>query len=114
MKLKATLLAAFIILSIFLMGCDSGPGEYDALAQCLTENGAVMYGTEWCSHCKSQKKLFGKSFEYVNYVDCDKNREACSMAGIQGFPTWVISGENYPGLQALDKLGSLAGCELAE
>ena len=37
--------------------------EKDTFAKCLTENNATMYGTEWCSHCKAQKELFGKSFQ---------------------------------------------------
>ena len=32
-----------------------------SLAQCLTEKEVIMYGTEWCSHCKNQKAMFGES-----------------------------------------------------
>ena len=56
-----------------------------------------MYGAEWCSHCKNQKKLFGNSFQYVNYVDCDKNSKECKEAGISGYPTWKVNGQNYSG-----------------
>ena len=71
----------------------------DAFAQCLADKSVTMYGTEWCSHCKNQKKLFGSSFQYINYVDCDKNQQECSSAGVQGYPTWKINGQNYPGEQ---------------
>ena len=47
-------------------------GEYDGFAQCLTDAGATMYGTEWCHICKDQKELFGASFKNINFVDCDR------------------------------------------
>jgi hypothetical protein len=87
-------------------------GEYDSFAQCLTESEIQMYGTEWCSHCKTQKKLFGESFKLVDYTDCDKNREICLKAGIKGYPTWKFNGESYPGVQSLNKLAQLTGCVL--
>lgn len=106
------------MLTVFLVvvGCsgnNDGPGEYDSLAKCLTEKGAKMYGTEWCSHCKNQKAAFGNSFQYVDYIDCDKNKNECSLAGVQGYPTWKIEGQNYPGEQQLNNLASLSGCELS-
>jgi glutaredoxin len=89
-----------------------GPGKYDEFAQCLTDKGAKMYGTEWCSHCKSQKKMFGNSFQYIDYIDCDKNKDACLEAGVRGYPTWKINGENYPGEQLFGRLSRLTGCEI--
>ncbi len=73
-----------------------------------------MYGTEWCSHCKSQKKMFGKSFQYINYVDCDRYSDECLRNGIRGYPTWIIDGEKYPGVQSLGRLSSLSGCSIGE
>ena len=87
-------------------------GEYDEFAQCLTEKGIKMYGTDWCSYCQKQKDLFGSSFNYIDFVDCDKDKQECLSAGVRGYPTWKINGENYPGLQSLDKLAQLSGCEL--
>ncbi|MBT4805212.1 hypothetical protein HON71_03495 [Candidatus Woesearchaeota archaeon] len=108
---------SILMLATFLLvvGCSSnntGPGQYDTFAQCLTEKGVKMYGTEWCSHCKNQKAAFGNSFQFVDYVDCDKNKNECSLAGVEGYPTWKINGKNYPGEQQLNKLASLSGCEL--
>jgi len=88
-----------------------GPGEFDEFAQYLTEQGVVMYGTEWCPHCKNNKALFGNSFQYVDYVDCDDDRKACGVAGVKGYPTWVVDGENYPGEQSLERLAQLSGYE---
>lgn len=87
-------------------------GTYGDFAKCLTENGAKMYGTEWCGYCKNQKEVFGSSFQFVDYVDCDKNKAECSATGITGYPTWVINGNSYPGMKPLDSLADISGCEL--
>jgi len=103
-----------LIISLALAGCSNKPGKYDTFANCLYEKGAVMYGTEWCSHCKDQKKAFGKSFDYINYVDCDKDRDECLRNVVKSYPTWIIDGEKYTGEQPLQRLASLTGCEFIE
>jgi hypothetical protein len=116
MNIKIILSIVCLSLIVLIVGCSNGTntssGDYDQFAQCLTEKDAVMYGTEWCSHCKNQKAIFGDSFQYVNYVDCDKSSNECVNAGVQGYPTWSIDGNNYPGEQSLNKLSSLTGCSL--
>jgi len=82
----------------------------DAFAQCLTDSGLKMYGTEWCSHCKNQKARFGDSFQYVDYIDCDEEKDTCGREGIRGYPTWKFEGGAYPGEKELDWLGELVGC----
>ena len=82
--------------------------QYDEFSKYMTEQGVVMYGTEWCPHCKNQKKLFGNSFQYINYTDCDKNQKACSEAGISGYPTWKINNQTYPGGQSIERLAQLS------
>src|SRR3989344_3569664 len=42
---------------------DFKPGKYDPFAQCLTDNGAKMFGAYWCPHCSDQKKMFGSSWK---------------------------------------------------
>jgi hypothetical protein len=91
---------------------DSGVDGVDAFAQCLTEKEVKMYGTEWCGFCKRQKEAFGDSFQYVDYIDCDQNRDICASEGVGGYPTWKIDGESYPGLKELAVLSQLSGCEL--
>lgn len=101
-----------IISTLLLTACskNNAPGEYDALATCMTANGATMYGTEWCPHCKNQKEMFGNSFKLVNYVDCDKFRNECIGAGVEGYPTWKINGTNYAGTQNIYTLAEKSGC----
>lgn len=64
--------------------------NYDEFAKCLTEKGAVMYGAEWCTHCKEQKAAFGDSFKYIKYIECPENILLCTDKGINGYPTWII------------------------
>jgi len=122
------LIGSILLLLILVSGCIDGAKEketieeeqivternYDDFAKCLTEKGAKMFGTEWCAHCKDQKKLFGDSFQYIDYIDCDKNEKECDTAGIKGYPTWIIDGEKYEGEQKLSRLASLTGCELCD
>lgn len=87
-------------------------GEYDEFASCLTEEGAIFYGTEWCGFCQQQKDMFGESMELVDFIDCDQNRNVCTSEGIRGYPTWKIDGQLYSGVQQLTRLSELTGCEL--
>lgn len=94
------------------------PGKYDAFAQCVSDKGAVMYGAYWCTHCQNQKEMFGKSWSYINYVECDSRGnnaqpEICEAEGIKGFPTWKFgNGEVIEGEITLRELAFRTGCEL--
>lgn len=94
------------------------PGFYDKFAQCLTDKGAVMYGAKWCSHCQEQKAVFGKSFQYINYVECPDNIQVCIDKGVQGYPTWIISTstrfEGFDKNSTMKELASSTGCELPQ
>ena len=82
------------------------------LAECITDSGVKMYGTEWCGHCKNQKAMFGDAFSYIDYTDCDAQKQSCIDAGVKGFPTWVdTKGNAYPGTQELTTLAQVAGCD---
>lgn len=91
---------------------DNNENNLDRFAKCLTSKGAKMYGADWCGHCKNQKEMFGDSFQYIDYVECTEETEACKAAGISGYPTWIINGMKYPGEKTLEELASLSGCEL--
>jgi hypothetical protein len=110
--MRIIILIILLGIMFILIGC-GGQGQYDQLAKCLSKNGAIMYGTEWCSHCQNQKKMFGESFQYINFVDCDQYKDRCATNGIEGYPTWIIDGQKYPGEQSLNRLASLAKCQLS-
>jgi uncharacterized membrane protein len=93
----------------------SPPGAAD-LAKRLKGAGAQMYGAFWCSHCFDQKQAFGKdAMGDFPYVECypdgfhqgSKLASACSEAGLQNFPTWIIKGEKLEGEQSFDTLEGL-------
>ena len=113
-KIKRLLiyLALAAILLIMVSCSSSEQGKYDTFAKALTEEGVKMYGTEWCSHCKSQKELFGTSFQYIDYVDCEKKADECNAAGLKGYPTWEIDGKLYPGEQSMADLAEYSGVDV--
>ena len=86
-----------------------------ALASHLKQIDAKFYGAYWCSYCKKQKELFGQeAFRQINYVECDPagkdaRPELCQKAHIEGFPTWEIKGQLYPGMQSLQQLADISG-----
>lgn len=109
------ILIGFAVLTVIVVYSFVGfasPGKYDDFASCLSDNDAIMYGTDWCPHCKSQKSMFSKSFKYVNYVNCDLERQKCTENGITGYPTWIISDKQYIGTQSLAVLSQISGCRL--
>lgn len=97
----------------FFAGCtQSHPiNNLDSFAQCLTQNGAIMYGSETCPHCQKQKEMFGKSFQYIDYVECTKEFERC--ADLKGVPTWKFKdGSQLEGLQEFSTLAKKTNCTL--
>jgi len=74
-----------------------------ALAEHLTEQGALFYGASWCPHCQEQKRLFGASASRLPYVECSPagpntpQSLTCRRAGVQSYPTWVIDGRAFAG-----------------
>ncbi|HEY9734733.1 MAG TPA: vitamin K epoxide reductase family protein [Trichocoleus sp.] len=92
----------------------SGPAEI-ALAQHLADSGAVFYGAWWCPHCHDQKQLFGQeAMQYVPYKECSEDdgqtqTAECREAGIGGYPTWEINGQQVSGARSLRDLAQLSG-----
>ena len=123
-KNKGKFVAFIVVIAVVLSagyfsisGFLTKSGDSDGFAKCLTEENVKMYGAFWCPHCQNQKELFGSSFQYVDYVECDPSGaearpELCKEKKIQGYPTWEIKGNLYPGELSLEKLSELAGCNL--
>ena len=106
-------IGVLVVLIAFFVYQNNKSGDYNEFAQCLTDAGVSMGGTDWCSHCSDQKAMFGNSFEFIDYHNCDFEESWCTEHGITGFPTWVFSdGPNRPGVQQLRTLADLSGCEI--
>lgn len=87
--------------------------KYDSFAKCITLSGAGMYGTEWCENCQSQKRMFGSSFKYITYINCDANPTACENADVTLYPTWIFGDDStLVGSQTLETLAEETDCAL--
>ena len=73
---------------------------------------SIVYTQAGCSHCIEQENLFGDNWKYVTSVDCISSQEstqACINANITATPTWMINGQQYTGVQSIEKLKELTG-----
>ena len=81
-----------------------------ALAVHLTDTGAKFYGAFWCPRCQEQKALFGASEIRLPYVECTPSgrtgpqNSACVAKNVNSYPTWIIDGRRYSGLQTTRSL----------
>src|SRR5574337_1456785 len=98
---------------------NSTPGQYDKLAQCLTQKGVKFYGAYWCPHCAAQKKALGSSMKYIDYVECalpnnqQGQTQACIDAKIDSYPTWEFpDGSRVSGEQTMQALADKSGCSV--
>jgi len=123
MKMRYWIAVAIAVIAIigiatsytgYFVNPDNNTVNYDDLAKCLTQKGAIMYGTKYCPHCANQKKMFGDSFKYITYIECTDNAQVCVNAGINAVPAWNINGKIYVGVQSLQKLSELTGCKLPQ
>jgi len=87
-----------------------------ALAEHLSDEGALFYGASWCPHCQEQKRIFGASVDRLPYVECSlagpsgPQSMACRQAGIRSYPTWVINGRVIVGqVMSLADLADASG-----
>src|SRR5262245_1782677 len=86
-----------------------------ALAEHLSESGALFYGASWCPHCQEQKMLFGASVSRLPYIECSPagpntpQAPSCNRAGVQSYPTWVINGQAFAGqVLSLNELAEIS------
>jgi uncharacterized membrane protein/glutaredoxin len=114
-KTVGAALVAIVALHSYYAGYWGGaPGPEDpwirGLAEHLSKSDAKFYGASWCPHCNEQKQLFGSSVKRIPYVECSPGgpqapqAQVCKEKGIQSYPTWIINGQRYTGVQPLDAL----------
>ncbi len=97
-----------VVLAIFLMKAPK-PETDEETAKCIGEN-SEMYVRLGCTHCETQKEMFGEYVSYLKPIDCFFEREICAEKGIEATPTWIINGEKVVGTQEISKLKELTGC----
>ncbi len=107
-----------IIAAIIYFGLQSGgPGDYDAFATCIKDEGAVFYGAFWCGYCRNQKEMFGNSQKLLPYFECStpdrKQLQVCEDKNIKGYPTWEFAdGSRETGVLSFEKLAEKTGCSI--
>lgn len=119
-KIVIIIIILFVVIlsTVLWIKLSSQPGKLDQFAGCIKENGVVLYGTFWCSHCKNQKALFGKSAKFLPYVECStpdgrSQTVICKDKKIDGYPTWEFSdGSRLSGELSLTRLAEKTGCQL--
>ncbi len=107
---KRTLITLSIILGIIILSAiilSRGNGVSKETATCIGQN-SELYVQLGCNACQSQEDMFGKNSQYLNIIDCWFEREKCLE--ITHVPTWIIKGEKYTGVQSIEKLKNLTGC----
>jgi hypothetical protein len=132
-KIKANWLVGAVLVGVLGIGVSyftqkgfTPTKNYDSFAQCLTEKGWAEYGTFWCPNCARQKLMFGDSFQYLEYVECDPRgdnpqTDRCLIRDIEKTPTWmresadnVTEYERLIGVQSLEGLSEISGCPLED
>lgn len=122
MRRKAVVLgAALLLVGIVSWDARSASWTKETLAQCLSENDWLMYGSITCSACRAQRKGFGKAFEHITEIECNPNMpdnqvDLCLARKIAKTPTWIreVDGKEVDrivGYQLLEDLASRTGCD---
>ncbi|PIR68236.1 hypothetical protein COU49_02060 [Candidatus Nomurabacteria bacterium CG10_big_fil_rev_8_21_14_0_10_35_16] len=109
-----------VVMTVLLRGTDTPAdlGQYDEFAQCLADSGTLFYGAFWCSHCQTQKKMFGSSAKFLPYVECSPANgqgqfKVCQDANIEGYPTWEFpDGSRLSGELSFETLSEKTSCAL--
>eukprot|EP01095_Lingulamoeba_sp_RSL-Kostka_P016758 TRINITY_DN831_c0_g1_i1.p1 TRINITY_DN831_c0_g1~~TRINITY_DN831_c0_g1_i1.p1 ORF type:complete len:287 (-),score=57.00 TRINITY_DN831_c0_g1_i1:106-966(-) len=86
----------------------------DNFAKCISENGWKMIGSGSCGWCQRQKKLFGDTFKYINFIDCDA--VDCTDYNLEGYPTWVkiideVEKARSSGFISIESLKIITDCD---
>jgi hypothetical protein len=58
-----------------------------------------------------QKKMFGRAFEKIRYVNCDFEK-VCQEKGITRYPVWELENRLIPGVQTFEALAGVSGCKI--
>ena len=72
------------------------------LADKLTDDGWVLYGTEQCPWCVRQEEEFGDAFANVTHIDCNKNGQACRNVSMYLFSWDNVTGDDSRLLEYLE------------
>ena len=113
----AVIMIIAVLVWVFAKG-PTGESPLDEFTKCLTEKGAKLYTTSWCSHCTTQKDLFGTSLAYIDSTVCDLSateKAKCEDAEITSIPAWDFpDGTRETGVRTFEQLTEKTGCQLTQ
>ncbi len=105
--------ATHLYYSDLLLGRDTQ--RLEDLAVHLEATGAEYYGAYWCPSCQRQERLFGSAADHLPFIECSPGGQGtpmtrrCAQAGIESYPTWIIDGRRYTGVQTPEDLARYSG-----
>ena len=128
-NMKKYIIIALLVVAgiIWLIVTPGKTGKYDSFAQCISAKKTVtFFGAFWCPHCMAQKARFGKSAQYLPYVECSNpdgktQTQVCVDNRIVTYPTWRFATGTtalattttwHEGELELSDLASTTGCML--
>ncbi len=99
MKKYFYILVALLVLAgiVWLIVTPGKGGKFDQFAQCLRDKKTLtFFGAFWCPHCQAEKARFGKSAQYLPYVECStpdgqNQTKVCIDAKVKTYPTWEFA-----------------------
>lgn len=55
--------------------------------------------------------MFGDAMKDIKFIDCDKEKQLCTAAKIEMYPTWIFkNGSKKTGAHQLETLARETGC----
>ena len=101
-------IVAVVIISLILINDPASAAVSKSTATCIGEN-SELYVQLGCHACETQEEMFGENYQYLKAIDCFYNIEKCES--ITHTPTWIINEQRYVGVQDVETLKELTGCE---
>jgi len=112
---KDTLILVIIVVIVIaiILGINyvKGNGNYsDETMQCIADN-SILIVSKTCSHCINQKNILGDSLDLFELIYIDENPEVLEQYDVKVVPTWIINNEKITGVQSIEELKELTGCQ---
>jgi hypothetical protein len=98
-----------IIIVLLILKNLNKPTTTEEIAKCIGQN-SELYTQLGCHACEAQEEMFGENYQYLNVVDCWYEQETCQERQIEYTPTWIINNEKIVGVQEIETLQDLTGC----
>jgi len=83
---------------------------------CISENGIVIYGMEWCPACSQLVEMLG-GYGVVDsvYVECTEEQQRCAEETQTGYvPEVQLNGEIYEGSRNFQGFSEATGCPVPD